>query len=109
MCNLEEKDALRTYHTQIGFVSLILIVFFLSCFMLAVLLYYLHYAVSHNHKQIYQKIFIVKIQEALKDITATETIVCFWKTLLFFCYFVHLDFELISLFQSFYFKDTFFS
>lgn len=48
--------------------SLTLIVFFMSCFMPAVLLHYLHYAVSLSHKQIYLKICMGKVQECLEDI-----------------------------------------
>lgn len=81
MCNSEAKGALRTYHTDTGSASLTLIVFFMSCFTLAVLLHYLHYAVSPSHKQIYLKICIVKAQELLEDIIHTATLRCIGKLL----------------------------
>lgn len=79
MCNSEVKGALRTYHTDTGSVSLTLIVFFMPCFTLAVLLHYLHYAVSLSHKQIYLKICIVKAQEPLEDVIHTATLRCTGK------------------------------
>lgn len=74
MCNSEAKGALRMYHRETGSVSLTLIVFFMSCFTAAVLLHYLHYAVSLSHKQIYLKICIVKVQELLQDKVHTATL-----------------------------------
>jgi len=53
----------------------------MSCFTLAVLLHYLHYAVSLSHKQIYLKIGIVKAQELLEDIIHTATLRCIGKLL----------------------------
>lgn len=81
MCNSEAKGTLRTYHTDTGSVSLTLIVFFKSCFTLAVLLHYLPYAVSLSHEQIYPKICIVKAREQLEDIIHTATLRCIRKLL----------------------------
>lgn len=74
MCVSEAKGALRLYHRETRSVSLTLIVFFMSCFTPALLLHYLHYAVSLSHKQIYLKIRIVKVQEPLDDIVLTATL-----------------------------------
>lgn len=80
MGSSEAKGALRTHHADIGSASLTLIVFFLSCFTLAVLLHYLHYAVSHSHKQIYLKICIVKASRTAWRHNSCYNTQMRWKT-----------------------------
>lgn len=104
-CNSEAKGALRTYHTDTGSVSLTLMVFFMSCFTLAVLLHYLHYEVRLSHKQTYLKICIVKAQELLEDIIHTATLWCIGKLLVIAGNI--LNFAAISLFSHLFLHNHF--
>lgn len=77
----------------------------MSCFTLAVLLHYLHYAVSLSHKQIYLKICIVKAQELLEDIIHTATLRCIGKLLVIARNV--LNFTAISLFSHLFLRNRF--
>lgn len=103
MCNSEAKGALRMCHWETRSVSLTLIIFFMSCSTPAVLLHYLHYAVSLSHKQIHLKIRIVKVQKLLEDIAHPATLNVHWKLLTIAGNI--LNFLLISLFPHLFLDD----